>query len=163
MILINFLYQDIPSLGKADHFCAAPHFPDLWTIWIKYAHDCQLCAGPALFMHTLLGRGSKSQTKRRRWWGWECGQRHKQFQFSFVANWFVAARRGAWLSGRNRRPRVKIDRNPGIRQIHLSPQIQLAGQSKLWNAQTAQSLCRESTTLGLSPRVNSRYFHSYQT
>ena len=59
MILINFLYQDIPSLGKADHFCAAPHFPDLWTIWIKYAHDCQLGAGPALFMHTLLGRGVK--------------------------------------------------------------------------------------------------------
>ena len=59
MILINFLYQDIPSVGKADHFCAAPHFPDLWTIWIKYAHDCQLGAGPALFMHTLLGRAVK--------------------------------------------------------------------------------------------------------
>ena len=56
------LYQDIPSLGKANHFCAAPHFPDLWTIWIKYAHDCQLSARPGLIYEHSFGQDVRNLT-----------------------------------------------------------------------------------------------------
>ena len=64
MILINFLYQDIPSVGKADHFCAAPHFPDLWTIWIKYAHNCQPCAGLGFIYAHTFGQGGQNLKPR---------------------------------------------------------------------------------------------------
>ena len=47
---MNRLYE------KLTFFARPLIFPDLWTIWIKYAHDCQLSARPGLIYEHSFGQ-----------------------------------------------------------------------------------------------------------
>ena len=123
-------------------------FPDLSTIWIKYAHDCQLYARPGLIYEHSFGQ-NPVQNLISEWWWWEWG-RCKQF-WNLIRTKLVWG--GAWPSGRNRRLPAPCQNWPKSRNL-ANPS--LATDSTGW----AEQICETLKQLNLLRRKRHCWYFS---